>query len=85
MTILSQAHCPITYHFKIGAIEASQSRNNNRLQVQSRMNQKSFVIAAILQADSTLSSLQHHWHMLNDDTSDNQHRPISETKEHRKW
>jgi hypothetical protein len=23
MNILSQAHCPITYHFKIGAIEAS--------------------------------------------------------------
>ena len=50
MNILSQGHCPITYHFKIGAIEASQSRNNNRLQVQSRMNQKSFIIAAILAA-----------------------------------
>jgi hypothetical protein len=34
----------------MGAIEASQSRNNNGLQVQSTMNQKSFVIAAILAA-----------------------------------
>jgi len=30
MAILSQAHCPTTYHIKIGAIEASQSRNNNK-------------------------------------------------------
>jgi hypothetical protein len=50
MTILFRADCPTTYHIKIGAIEASQSRNNNRIYIQSTMNQKSFVIAVILAA-----------------------------------
>jgi hypothetical protein len=31
MDILYQVDCLPTYHIKIGAIEASQSRNNNRL------------------------------------------------------
>jgi hypothetical protein len=50
MSILSGTLCPTTYHIKIGAIQDSQSRNNNRIQIQSTMNQKSFVIAAILAA-----------------------------------
>jgi hypothetical protein len=56
--ILTQAHCPFKCRIKIGAIEASQSRNNNRLQVQSTMNQKSFVIDAMLAATAEYSKIR---------------------------